>query len=54
MKNEKAWKKFLFSGKVEDYLNFVNSHREKELSEGIGNAFYDRSIGYKGNEDRRE
>lgn len=54
MKTEKSWEKFLFSGKVDDYLNFVNSRREKEISEGNGNAFYNGSFSDKGNEGRGE
>ena len=51
---EKSWDKFLKSGSVSDYLNFVNSRKENEISEGNIDAFYNGCIGYKGNERRGE
>ncbi len=50
MEIEKSWEKFLKSGSVNDYLTFVNSRKEHEISEGSRDAFYNRGFGDKGNE----
>lgn len=49
---EKSWEKFYKSGKVEDYLAFVNTRKENELINGTTNPFYNRGLGYQGDEHR--
>ena len=50
MDREKNWLRFITSGKVEDYLNYVNSCRGSEIIGTGDNPIYDRGISYKGNE----
>lgn len=50
METDKNWIKFIKSGKVADYLNFVNSCKENELSGGYGNTVYNRGACNKRNE----
>lgn len=54
MDTQKSWNRFIKSGKVGDYLAFVNSCKEKEISEGCSNEIYNTSLGYKGNANRGE
>ena len=54
MENEIYWNRFIKSGKVADYLEFVNSCKENELSGRYGDTVYDRGSCYKGNEGRGE
>ena len=50
MEMDKNWIKFIKSGKVADYLQFVNSVKEKDLRDGTTNTVYNPRISYKGNE----
>ncbi len=50
METENAWLTFMKSGKVSDYLNFVDSFKENKISERNGNSFYNRGLSDKGNE----
>ncbi|MBR7133901.1 MAG: hypothetical protein IKD04_10270 [Clostridia bacterium] len=50
MDTDKSWIRFIKSGKVADYLNYVNSCKENEISDGITNTVYNRGLGNKGNE----
>ncbi len=50
METEKNWIKFIKSGKVADYLQFVNSVKEKDLRDGTANTVYNGRFGNKGNE----
>ena len=50
MNENKNWLKFAISGKVSDYLNFVNSCKGSEIIGRSNNTFYDRSACNKGNE----
>ncbi len=43
------WTRFIKSGKVEDYLTYVNSCKEQEIG-GNTNSFYNTRLGNKGNE----
>ena len=54
MESQKNWLKFIISGRVDDYLKFVNSCRKHNIREDNTNAFYDRRPSYKGDEGRRE
>lgn len=45
---DKNWSKFIQSGKVDDYLSYVNSCKEKEIVDGNGNLFYNTRLGNKG------
>jgi len=54
MEPQKNWLKFVISGRVDDYLNFVNSCRKHNISEDNTDAFYNRSLSDKGNEGRGE
>ena len=49
MEQQKSWLKFVISGKVNDYLEYVNSCRKQNISEDNTNAFYDRRPDNKGN-----
>ena len=46
---DENWNKFIKSGKVEDYLSYVNSCKEQEIS-GNTNSFYNTRLGNKGTE----
>ena len=50
MESDKCWMRFIKSGKVADYLEFVNSCKENELSGRYGDTVYNRGSCYKGNE----
>ncbi len=50
METENAWFRFMKSGKVDDYLNFVETHKENKISERNGDSFYNRGACNKGNE----
>lgn len=50
MEMDKNWIKFIKSGKVADYLQFVNSVKERDLRDGATNTVYNPRISYKGNE----
>ncbi len=50
MEKEKSWLKFLTSGKVEDYLTYVNSCKGSEILGTGNNPFHDRGVGYKAGE----
>lgn len=54
MDTQKLWNRFIKSGKIGDYLVFVNSCKEKEIIEGCSNKVYNQSFGYKGNGNRGE
>lgn len=54
MQSDKPWEDFLSSGSVADYLEFVNSRRERENSEGNGNTLHNGGFGNTGNERGRE
>ncbi len=54
MDTEKSWTKFIQTGKVNDYLAYVNSCRENELIEGSYNKLQNRRFGGKGNDSRGE
>ena len=51
---DKEWQRFIESGSVKDYLNYVNSCKENGISDRITNTVHDRGIGNKGNECRGE
>lgn len=51
---ENAWIRFMKSGKVSDYLTFVDSCKENKISDGQSNSFYNRGTCNKGNECRGE
>lgn len=40
MQTDKNWIKFIKSGKVADYLQFVNSVKENDLRDGAANTVY--------------
>ncbi len=44
------WTRFIKSGKVEDYLTYVNSCKEQEIFGGNTNSFYNTRLGNKGTE----
>jgi len=50
MDTEKSWMKFLKSGKVVDYLQFVDSVKEKDLRDGSRDSVYGRRFSDKGKE----
>lgn len=50
MISEKEWMRFLKSGKVADYLSYVNSCKENRISDGTTDTVHDRGLGNKGNE----
>lgn len=50
MKTENFWNDFLKSGRVDDYLNFVNSRKENGTGERDCESFYNRGTGYKRDE----
>lgn len=52
--SEKSWTKFIQTGKVNDYLAYVNSCRENELIEGNYNKLQNRRFGGKRNDSRGE
>ena len=54
MEENKSWLKFAKSGKVSDYLNYVNSCKGSEVIGGEYNPIYNRSSGNKGNERGRK
>ena len=54
MEKENLWARFEKSGKVTDYLYFLNSRKGGEESGRAGQPFYNRSLGDKGNENRGE
>ena len=54
MEREKNWLKFIISGRVDDYLKYASSCRKDNIKEETKNAFYNRCIGYQGNEDSRK
>ena len=51
---DKSWIKFIKSGSVADYLEFVNTAKENEIGGNRGNTVLDRGTCYKGNERGRE
>jgi hypothetical protein len=54
LENDKNWIKFIKSGKVADYLQFVNSVKEKDLRDGTANTVYNRGFSNKRDECGRE
>ncbi|MBP3599937.1 MAG: hypothetical protein J6J30_02535 [Clostridia bacterium] len=54
MTPEKEWLRFLKSGRVADYLNYVNSCKENMISGGTTDTVHNRGLGNKGNERRGE
>ncbi|MBQ2286326.1 MAG: hypothetical protein U0K18_04385 [Acutalibacteraceae bacterium] len=50
MKTDNFWNDFLKSGRIDDYLTFVNSRKENGTSERDCKSFYNRGTGDKGNE----
>ena len=50
METEKNWIRFIKSGKVNDYLSYVNSCKEKEINGGFWDTVHHRGLGNKGNE----
>ena len=54
MEAQASWEQFVKSGRINDYLAFVNFRREKEVSERGSDEIYDRSACNKGNECRGE
>lgn len=50
MESDKNWIRFIKSGKVDDYLKFVNSFKENELSGEFGDTLHNRGTCNKGNE----
>ena len=50
MEENNKWLEFAKSGKISDYLNYVNSCKGSEINGGECNPFYDRSARNKGNE----
>ena len=54
MKTDEYWNDFLKSGRVDDYLSFVNSRRESFFGERNTEPNYNRGTGDKGNEVRGE
>ena len=54
MEINENWKRFIDSGKIADYLEFVNSFKENEACGRYGYAVYNRGACDKGNEGGRE
>ena len=54
MQPQKDWLKFVITGRVDEYLRFVDSCRRNDISEGNSYAFYNRCPSNKREEDRRE
>lgn len=50
MENENLWNNFLKSGSISDYLTFLSTRKEKELSGRESVPFYNGGSGDKGNE----
>lgn len=50
MHTDKNWIKFIKSGKIADYLQFVNSAKENDLRDGVANTVYNGRLGNQGNE----
>ena len=50
METQENWLKFVISGRVDDYLKYVDSCHKQNISEGSADAFYNRSSGYKRDE----
>jgi hypothetical protein len=50
MESEKNWLRFIKSGKVNDYLSYVNSCKENEINGGFRDTVHHRGLGNKGNE----
>ena len=51
---EKEWTRFLKSGKVDDYLNYVNSCKENMITDGVADTLHNRGFSNKGNDRRGE
>jgi hypothetical protein len=51
---EKQWMNFLKSGSVADYLSYVNSCKENNISDGFTDTLHHRGTCNKGNECRGE
>ena len=54
MEDNRSWLKFKRSGKVSDYLDYVNSSRGSETIGRDSNPLYNRSACDKGNERGRK
>ena len=54
MNEDKNWLKFIKSGSVADYLQYVNSVKEKTLGDENSNALYDTRFSNKRDERRGE
>ena len=54
MKENKSWLKFKRSGKISDYLDFINSCKGSETIGRSSDPLYNRSTCDKGNECGRE
>lgn len=52
MDSNTVWQKFILSGRVEDYLKYVDSCRHDILSGGDKNAFFNGRACHKGEEHR--
>lgn len=52
MESDKNWLKFIISGSVEDYLNYVNSCKNSNIAEGENYGHHHRRPCDKGNEYR--
>ena len=50
MENKNLWNSFLKSGSINDYLTFVSTRKENEISEGNRSPLYNGGFGNKGNE----
>ncbi|MEE1239688.1 MAG: hypothetical protein UHO61_07180 [Acutalibacteraceae bacterium] len=50
MENENLWNNFLKSGSIDDYLTFVSTRKEYEVSGREGSPFYNGGFGDKGDE----
>ena len=54
MTEDKNWLRFIKSGKVSDYLQFVNALKENDIRDGNRDSIYGRGFSDKGNEHRGE
>ena len=50
MEQNEYWNKFIRSGKISDYINYVNSCKENGILERNDNTFYDSGPNNKGTE----
>lgn len=52
MESDKNWLKFIISGRVDDYLNYINFCKSKSITEGEAYGHHNRRPCDKGNEHR--